>query len=380
MKKDLKYSIPLEFYNKIDDRFTPKPYGVRNKSTRKWLLILSFLGNGLSIFLAYFFIIKLVTGSFDVFSSGLLTSFIVVGLLTLFEFLKRTIFDQFSHQFVLNKFKIFKQSAVSFIFMTVFMIALSFFMSLSGAKEFMNKEKYFTQNTENNITQYQDSITNFYYNDYIKPLKDQSSILLEQKNSIISQQSEYVKKGWSTKTFDKQIGDINYQLNKNDSLVSKYENERDNKISKYDENLSSKLSNFKDENKSNITIFLLFSAIIELVILGGIYYERLYEKMTKEEYEKTVMSTPKFKKWMKFKTLLDIIYNSGEQIGDQIKSNTSIQELVDIEEIQLTKNDIEQGFKIFSSLNIYKREGNKRILEIDYNEAQNILKNYFKIA
>jgi hypothetical protein len=376
MKKN--HNITYDDYLKIKEKYERKPYALRFRKTRFWLMVFSFFGNFASIFLAYFFFSKLI--GFATVQTSIITSIVIVLFLALFEFIKRYIFDQFCHEFVLLKYNAFKKQMLSFAVGTLMIISLSFFFSLHGAKDFMNKENIIVSKTEVNITAYQDSINNYYFKQYIKQLQDENSKNIGIRDNLSSQQSTLINKGWSTKQVDKQYLDINNQIEKNKDLIVKYETERDKKITEFKETQLNKLSESKSENTSNIYLFLLISTFIESIIMIGIYFNRIYERNVTDEYERTVSSLPNFKKWLKYNQLLELVYQHGIlKTGDVIPATSSVVELVKINGIDATETDVQNFFKIISYLNIYIKEGNRRILSMDKEKAFPILKEHFKI-
>lgn len=376
MKKN--YNIAYEQYLKIKEKYERKPYAVRFRKTRFWLIVFSFFGNFASIFLAYFFFNNLISSATE--HSSIIASSIIVIFLMLFEFIKRYIFDQFCHEFVLLKTNAFKKQMFSFALGTLIIISLSFFFSLSGAKDFMNKEKIIQSNTENVITSYQDSISNYYYNQYIKQLQDENIKNISIRDNLNSQQTVLINKGWSTNKIDAQYNSINEQINKNKELISKYENERDQKIKEYKETELNKLTENKSENKTNIYLFLFISTFIESIIMLGVWFNRIYERNTINEYENGVANLPKFKKWIKYNQILELIYQNGTlKTGDYIPATTNIVELIKANSLDIPESEISNAFKIFAYLNIYIKEGNRRILNMDKEKAFPMLKDHFKI-
>jgi heterodisulfide reductase subunit C len=91
------------------------------------------------------------------------------------------------------------------------------------------------------------------------------------------------------------------------------------------------------------------------------------------------MSSPNFKKWDKCKNILEMIYETGINVEEQISSTNEIIELVAFNELNISKTEIENAFKIFGHLNIYQRIGNKRILKMEEEDAFVALKKHFKI-
>jgi len=93
------------------------------------------------------------------------------------------------------------------------------------------------------------------------------------------------------------------------------------------------------------------------------------------------MKSSNFKKWYKFDQSLDMLYSAeNTKVGEKMESTAAILELIQIKEIDISKKDLEDCFKIMAYLKVYKREGPKRILTMEYAEAKESLKKHFKIS
>jgi hypothetical protein len=306
-------------------------------------------------------------------------SIAIVVFLALFELLKRKIFDLFSQEYIKNSKSLFKKQMSGFILSTMILIAFSFFFSMNGAKKFMNKDQEIRLVKQETLNAEIDSISNDYLYTYILPIKDENKTYLSQKNEILSQRKEWVKKGWGTKTFDEDLDELDKQIQQNKDKITLYESKRDTAIVEYKQEYLSQYEKDKEQNKWNIIWFLVISGTIEIIILSGVYYVRHYEDASVKEYQKNVVNTPNYRKWKKTQDILEMIYETGVKMDEQISSTNELIELVRINDLDITKTEVENSFKIFGHLNIYKRVGNKRIIKMEYNDAYLALKNHFKI-
>jgi hypothetical protein len=378
MKNNRDENISHELYEKMLNKSTKKPYAIRFKGVRTAMIIFSIFGNIASIFFAYFFFTNLFTSSF-VNITGKSVSIAIVVFLALFELLKRKIFDLFSQEYIKNSKSLFKKQMSGFILSTMILIAFSFFFSMNGAKKFMNKDQEIRLVKQETLNAEIDSISNDYLYTYILPIKDENKTYLSQKNEILSQRKEWVKKGWGTKTFDEDLDELDKQIQQNKDKITLYESKRDTAIVEYKQEYLSQYEKDKEQNKWNIIWFLVISGTIEIIILSGVYYVRHYEDASVKEYQKNVVNTPNYRKWKKTQDILEMIYETGVKMDEQISSTNELIELVRINDLDITKTEVENSFKIFGHLNIYKRVGNKRIIKMEYNDAYLALKNHFKI-
>lgn len=374
----MKDQISHEFYEKTKEKSTKKPYAIRFKAIRKIMRLFSFFGNFISIFLAFFFFLSLFKSSF-INLEGIGVKIGIVIFLLLFEWLKRKVFDLFSLEYVKQSFKLFKKQMTGFIISTALIIGLSMFFSMNGAQKFMNRITQIEKEKVQNIEARTDSINKEYRKKHIIPLKEQNKIYLKQKNEILQQRKKWVKKGWDTKRFDKDLDRIDNMIEENKEKINEYEKQKNEKIEQVEEQLTAKYKEQKSQNKRNIYWFVLISFSIELMILSGIYYNRYYDYKVVEEYERDVKSTSAYKKWEKSKTILEMIYETGVQPDEQISSTNEIIELLQIKNINISKPELQSIFRIFKHLKIYENQGNRRILKMNKNDAFKSLRNHFGI-
>jgi hypothetical protein len=369
--------ITHDEYLKIKERSVKKSYALRFKKLRTLGLIFSYFGHFTSIFFAYFFFITLFTGTvFAVNPIGLGIGIIV--FLTLFEWIKRYTFDLFSLEYVKNKHSLIKSNMFSFVFTTFIFISLSFFFSLKGAKDIINNEKTIEISSETISKSQIDSINSIYKIE-IENSNNEISSLSERIDRLSIDRSEKVKKNWATTKEDKQIEELTLQKSNIISNIENIKNERDDKIKNFEIKNSEKLEKEQNLNDLSILYFLLISFFIELSIMAGVIYNRIYDNKVVEEYENEIMKDPKHRKWMQMNQILDLIFHKDFQINDYLPSSAEILDISKINELNITEKDLENCFKILSHLKIYERSGKNRILKIDKENSKKLLKEHFKV-
>jgi hypothetical protein len=182
-----KSKLSFEKYLEIKSQVIIKSYTERFKWIRKFLYWFSWFGNGVSIFLAFFFIQAIFYSSFNEIGKSVLISFGIVFFLTMFELLKRYVFGMFCLEYIKQQFHFFRANMFSFILGTAIIVAGSFFMSLNGARKFVDNEKIMTTQTETKVTTKVDSLKNFYFVQYIKPLMAENKLLNDQNTDYSTQ-------------------------------------------------------------------------------------------------------------------------------------------------------------------------------------------------
>ena len=281
----------------------------------------------------------------------------------------------FSTEFIKNKFKIFKLNMVSFLIGVLVLIIGSFYFSLNGAMKFVDNRKIFQEQTEFNVQERVDSLNMFYFNQYIKPLMNENKTLSEQNTKYTDQAS--------TTSFRTRYTDLintnNQKIESNRSQIIQYETRRDNEITTVKQSQNSKLNQALIDNRSNIISFIIISCLIELIIMLGIYYDRFFDYKIIEEYEKTIVSTPEFKTWYKFNSLLNLIYSKVSDIGEQLPSTNALSELCEVSGNRTDKSTMDKFIKIMYYLGIVSLQGNRRILNMNKETGLKKLKDYFEI-
>lgn len=373
--KHISYNKYLKFKEDLN-----KSYSQKFSAIRKGSVAFSLFGNAASIFFAYFFFVSIFsTTMYNI--NPLVLGIGVVGFLTLFEFVKRYVFDIFSINVIKLKSKFFKSSKISFLFATLILIAFSFMFSLNGAQKLVNKEKQNIEITQNNIQEQVDSVNTYYLETYINAKSEENKSLIDQRQKDL----DYLDNGfWKSNTernnVNERITNVDKRIGVNDSIIAYYNAEKNKIIDEIKQSENSTLLSDQLQNEINIIYFLLLSAIIEIIIMVGIYYNRKYENVVIKEYEDEIVNTAQFKKWKLSNSILETIFNYGDiRVDEPLPSIKSITEVIEANEMPITKKELDDTLKIFKFLKISETRGSRRYLKMDINEAKFTLNNYFKI-
>lgn len=374
-----KSKIAFEDYIKLKEESLSKSYTEKFKWVDKFLYWFSWFGNGVSIFLAFFFVQAIFLSSFNDVKDSMLITLGIIVFLTMFELLKRYVIAIFSSEVIKNKFHVLRWNMVGFIFGVLLLAGGSAFLSLSGAQKFVNNEQVFKVQTENVITNNIDSLTQVYENKkkpYVTDNEELRSITNNLRQKLVNTPVNYasVRKQYQ-ESIDKNDGNIK----SNQAEINRLDTELNSKIQQFQNTQGNKLNETLNTNKSNTLAFIIISAIIEIIILLGIYYDKYYDYKIVEEYEKTIIETPGFKKWYKYNYLLTLIYGRTKEIGDTIPSSNAIIEMSEVGGNKLDKATLEKFIKVLYFLEIVKLDGNKRILNMTEQEGIKKLRYYFDI-
>lgn len=374
-----KSNISYEKYLSMKSKLLVKSFSEKFKWVDKFLYIFSWFGNVVSIFLSFFFLQTIFYTSFKDVSQSIIITISIILFLALFELLKRYILGLFSIEIIKNNFRIFKKGMIAYIISVFILLFGSFYLSLSGAKDFIDNTKVFKTETKNVVSNKEDSITNIYKtkissfiteNDNLRNINTSLRTKLSETNADATK----LRNGYQ-KNIDKNIETIN----SNQSKIDEVEKELKSEITQLKTSEEENLNNALNDNKSNMIAFIIISALIELIIIIGIYYDKFYDFKTIEEYEKTVIETTNFRTWYLYNDILEIIYSSSKGVGQRIPTTDDMLGILKISNINITKPEFDKLIKVLYNLEIVYLEGKRRILNKSEEEGITLLKNYFKI-
>lgn len=387
--------MDFEKYQKLEKKIKRQDFNTAYKGINVWAKIFSMFGNVASIFFAYFLLFSLLKEAMPQVESDLGISIISVMFLIMFEMLKRYVFNKFSLEHIRSKFKFFKKEVLVLTLFSCLMISGSFYLSLNGAQKFTDKQDYIENVTDSEFVAFQDSVNNMYdekilkYDNKNKELKDEINLLNEQ-NIKINEEAEDINSYSTKRAKYKMIANNTEIIEKNkekidlnDIKISELEEERDLKISDKKLELEEDSLNVLTKGETNSIKFIILSTFIELIILIGIYFNCFYDYKSFAEYEEKIKIDPNFNKWINYDRLLEMIYNNKNSItrvGDFVIPISKIEDLARIKNyLKIDRNVIADAFKVYTHLDIISKKGNKRIVEVDYEVAKEVLKAYFNV-
>ena len=148
----------IEDFDKLEKEIKQQDFNNSYSRINKALFGLSIMGNFASIFLAYFFMSKLIMDSVTSVSNPLIITAISLVILGSLELIKREVFDKWSLEAIRSKFKMRGDVLVLGIASAI-VISFSVYSSLNGAKEFSSKNEVLTEEMKTNVNTYSDSLT-----------------------------------------------------------------------------------------------------------------------------------------------------------------------------------------------------------------------------
>ena len=176
---------------------------------------------------------------------------------------------------------------------------------------------------------------------------------------------------------DKESNTLN--IDKNESKIKDIKIEKESEITKFESKKSDVASKSIEKSSDNPFIFLVFSTIIEFVILFGIWFINYYKIRSVEDYENLISKDSKYKSFNNWIEFVNMIYSNDTKIGDYIPFKTEIVKLVKSNNIDLSPKELDELLKIFVHIKILKAKGSRKSIAMTKNDAIDNIKNHFKI-
>lgn len=344
------------------------------------MTILSYFGNLASIFLAYFFMSKIIAGGIE---NTIAVFFSSVIILFGIELLKRDIFDKFSVQYLKER-KLVK-SVLPLAIVSAALIFASFYFSINGAHDFSNKTDEIEMSKDSTLQTFKDSL-NITYGEKIKLKEDEIASIKSQISNKDKEQTDIESMQPLNRQQRQRVSDLKKEkeilredITKTEFGVSALKSERDSEIKKKEIELSQKgEKDTKDTNKNSF-LFVIISSVIELVILAGVYFNQYYRFRSYREYRERIEKDPNFQKWMLYEQILDIIYTEDTRMNEKLLSNKAIIEVCKVNGIIVLPKDITDFLKVVTGLGIVKASGSAKYINKQRDLSFEILRKHYGI-
>lgn len=367
--------MDLNNFKKLESKVKKPNFGDDFKTLNRILGGLSIFGNVVSIFLASFFVTELLSVAID---SPLIYWGIAIIALSGLELTKREIFYRFSRDFIRTN-NIFKTSALPMLFFTMLLISLSFYSSLSGAQKFSSKSDLIDIETKVVVNTFADS-TNVYYQEKIDLLDKQNADLFESNKKTDEQIETILQEHPTWVNTAKKLRDgkneNNTQIERNDNKIRELKEERDRVVSNYKEGVEGESDKEKNKNKSDSLVFVLISTLIEFLILIGIYFGNVYNFRQYRDTKQRLLSDENFRVYYDYSEIVNMLYLNRKE-KDQIPDIDLINELLIMNRVYLTREQIESSIRLFEALNIIEINEEYSYLVKEKDEALKILEKHF---
>jgi len=377
--------MKISEFKKLEKKITGQNFGESYKGINVMMTVLSYLGNLGSIFLAYFFMSKVIGSAMTDNPVAVFISSIVI--LAGIELLKRDIFDKFSIAWL--KTRSMTKAVLPLLVFSMLLISASFYSSLNGAKEFSSKSAQMDEDKDNIVQVYSDSISSVYetkivlIEDEIKSFK----VKIDEKDTeqaLINKDLQ--DRGYlygSQKSRNKQLTEekkyLDEKVDESELKIDELKEERDSDITEYEAELTAENDSNKEDNSKNSFIFIIISTIIEFVILGGVFFSEYYKFRAYKEFRDKIDKDPNYQKWMLYEQILKVVYPESALNSQKLPSNKAMIEMCKVNGMIVLPRDMINFLKIINSLDIIKTSGSSRYINKARDISFDVLKAHFNI-
>lgn len=368
-------------YNKINNKINSHNFYENYSNINRILLVLSYFGHIVSIFLAHFFLFSIINNT--IISNQIISYAASIIIISGIELLKRDLFDKFSIG-VLRNNGLTKELYILLFFCST-LIFLSFYSSLNGAKMFSDKNVIIEKTNKKILETFKDSVK-LVYNSKISILeneikdiknliniKDAEQTEIESNDNLTRKQRDRIKDLKNEKT--QLRNDISVIENK----IAELKNEMNEIIKNKENEILIQTDADKKTNNKNSNIFIAISAFIEIIIIIGVFFNEYYYYRSYSEFTNKLKNDQNYQKWYIFDKILKCIYNDETKINDRLPSNKEILKLCKIKNINVFEKDVEDFIKIMHNLKIIKSSGRYRYYMKSKDDSLKILKQYYNI-
>jgi hypothetical protein len=373
--------MKINDFKKLEEKINGQNFNQNYKTINTVMTFLSYFGHIASIFLSYFMLSNILYGVMtDNMIAVFITSVIILGGI---ELLKRDIFDKFSIQYLKDGGLV--KSVMPLFLLSSFIIIISFYSSISGAKEFSSKSKELETNKKEILTQYRDSVA-LVYNDKVKLIEDEINTVKGKIEYKDKEQTEMEASQPLTKQQRNRVSDLKNEKNvlraditKLEGDITNIKNELIEVVKSKEVELSNETNEKKEDNSKKSIMFIIISTLIELTILAGVFFNEYYKFRSYKEFREKLERDPNYQKWSLYDSILNVIYSNDGKVNDKLASNKNIIEMCKLNDIIILPKDVLDFLKLASSLKIIKVNGTSRYIAKQKDISVEILKKHFNI-
>lgn len=379
--------MKINEFEKLEKRINDQNFHESYKTLNRVGVVISYFGHIASIFLSFFMLSKILFGVMD---NKALVWVVTIITLSAIELLKRDIFNKFSVLYL--KIGTFTKDVLPLFFLSIGIIAISFFSSIKGAGEYSHKGDQIEKNYTELNKKYEDSITKI-YSVKIQSIENEKRVKEKSLNTLYNQQNELnnlALTGDLTKDQKKLLKSLPNQIKElerenkpfidlKNGEIDKLNKERDKNISEWIKKSNIESNKLKRDNDKNSISFIVFSTLIEISILAGVYFNDYYNIRSWREKKSQFEKDPNYKKWRIYKQILDIIYTDDTKLNQKLPSNKSIVDMCKLNDFIVLPREIVDFLKTMTSLGIVKISGSVRYINKTKQESEDLLNKHFNI-
>jgi hypothetical protein len=368
--------MDLERYRKLRDKFKNKTFEKKHKRTTGALYTGSFAANIGCIFFAFFFINpsfeKTISnlvgeGSFALVSATLLT----ITFLSFFEFIKREIFKTFSSDLIESNHQFRDNSLTIKAILSFFLIALSFYFSLTGAKEFSEISEKKNVQIEVSSGKEIDSLRAIGEKDK-RPYMEEIDDLRASNKDLRDKRDNTPMTARATRNgYNQLIADNEKSIEENLAKVKNIDDRVEASIISLQKRITQEKTVNIQSDSQLIWLFLIISITLETVIILGVYYKELFDY--KAFIENEANCEPIITKRSRYEFLLKIVYKNGDVKPEQ--QVVSVNKLTDIVKNKgvYTPKLIKDFYTEMTHVGAFKIITNKRYALVSFEDAKKLI-------
>ena len=379
--------MKIKDFDKLEKKLNGQNFHESYGNINKVMTGLSYFGHVASIFLAFFMLSNILLG---VMENQAVVYVVTVIILSAIELLKRDIFHKFSVMYL--KLRAFTKDVMPLFLLSVTIIGISFYSSIKGAGEYSSKGEMIQKDFDKLNKQFEDSITKVYSVkiediEKEKGLKEKPLLVLYKQQTELGELALKGALSRDQKKLEKTLpAKIKELEDKNKSFIDDKKKEildvvkeRDVKITEHHKKTKKDSEKKKSDNSTNSLAFIIFSTLIEISILAGVYFNDYYDVRSYREKRSQLEKDPSFQKWKLYNQMLEVIYTEETKMNQKLPSNKGIIEMCKMNEIIVLPKDVTEFLKTMSSMGVVKVSGSTRYINKVREQAVEILGKHFNI-
>ena len=379
--------MKIKEFEKLDKKINGQNFHESYKNINGVMTGLSYFGHVASIFLAFFMLSKILLGVMD---NKIVVYMATVIMLSAVELLKRDIFGKFAKLYL--KLRSFTKDVLPLFFLSVAIIGISFYSSLKGASEYSSKGDKIEADSKEILKKNIDSLSKPY--ELKITLKEKEVASLESDlNGLRSQQrqlNDLALSGSLTpaqkkllSSLPKQIKEIELQnkptIDAKNAEIDAIKSDLEKEIKTYETSHNSETDKKKSDNSKNSIAFIIFSTLIEIAILAGVYFNDYYDVRSHREKKAQIEKDPGFQKWKLYSQILSMIYTEDTKMNQKLPSGKSIIDMCKTNDIIILNKDLTDFLKTMATLGVIKVSGSTRYINKARDLSFEALNKHFNI-
>ena len=368
-----------DVYQSLKDTVKPEDFYTKFKGLKSLLFWLSFAGNLFCIVFAYFHVNGSILETISTPTPNTVLGIMALSIFVLFalEALKRLVFAKLTRTLVEHRMRWVGGELNALAAASLVLVAASFYLSLTGAQQYADKEDKVTSQVQGNVSAYQDSA---------KVQTERKISTLDERSARLSQTNAGLNEKALTLSTSRRadlmqaIAANNRLLAKNDEAVKELKKERDVDVAKFETRAKDQGGAVVAKSKQNVVRFVSFSALAEIIILFGVFFVGYFPYRAKVEYDRLFDSDPKYRTFEHYKELLQIIFKAGAQAGGYVITKIEMLKMLRLANVNPASKELDDMVKVLRHLDILRQRGSKNVFNVEHEKAVVLVKDYLKVG